>query len=1243
MKVARSGVLALLLLLCNASHAQQHFVFTSIDCKNGLSENSVRNILQLQDGRLVITTEGVTNIFDGSTFKHLHLKGENVSQLSGYSGFQHGYVDRDKVWFKNYRQLMIIDVKRERFFTNPDSVLQSMGIDEPLADFMMDAQGNHWFRTRSDKLLFRAAAHDKIIPFHNHVSTPTGVLDELLDIATIHGSVFFFYKSGLMVCHDLKTGEVSYHSRAFSKKESYNTLMVVQSKTTLFLLWNGPLGGKLLGYDVTNRAWTTLLKEDYWLNTLSIDPVGNLWVSCQKGMWFLDKGLQKNHFIDSFKLVDGTVINTEASTQWNDAQGGLWIGTFNHGLLYYHVDRFKFKNFGKVLFRVNENDLNVTHFAELEPGRILVETTQGVYEYLEANATLTRFKELPNKKKSSYDRMERLEGHPKFFREDLLTKDLRLRIDNLNKLYNCIYEDSKRNVWIGTQDGLFHWQPVTKVLHTFFTDNGLINNSVKGVVEDQDGRIWVTTAGGVSRIVAQKSGESMDYSIANFNHFDGVIENEFLNQSVFLSRSGSIYMGGINGFNIMDPKKAWVSSKLGKPLFTNFLLFGDAVRQGKKYGGRMLLEQSVTTTDRIVLHHNQNFISLVFSALNYVNPTQTYYRYLLEGVDDDWREIQAIDGTGKASYTNLAPGTYVFKVKAANNSKEWSHICAEMLLVVKPPFWKTPLAYLLYALLIIMLVYFSLSYYKRWTHRKMTRVNEEKLNEMKFSFFTNVSHEFRTPLTLILTPMETLVNEVKDSNLAPRLRNIYLHALNLKNLVDQLLDFRRLEITGEKLNLTFGNFIEFVQLFEEQFGKLAQEKNVTFTITSDVDERYIHFDKDKMYKILNNLLSNAFKFTPKGGSISIHTSILNHSSGAEMVQLEVSDTGTGIAPDDIPHLFNRFYQASDVQGGSGIGLHLVKEYVLLHSGEVSVESDPNVRTTFQVRIPTNLRAERPISTSEKTDLIPPIIPVPLNATGEKYKLLIVEDHSDLRGFLVESLSKTYDILEAADGEAGVSIAKAESPHLIISDVLMPKMNGLELCKYIKSDLQTSHIPIILLTSRTSEEHKIEGYQSGADEYLSKPFSMEILMIRIAGLIEQDNQRKKSFSQKLQVSPKEITITSIDEQLIQKALNCIEDNMDNVEYSVMQFSLDMCMDRTVLYKKLQSITGLSPSDFIRSIRLKRAAFLLLNGQLPVNEVADKVGFSSAKYFAKYFREMFGVPPSQYAKTVKAPDEDRFTEH
>jgi DNA-binding response OmpR family regulator len=504
---------------------------------------------------------------------------------------------------------------------------------------------------------------------------------------------------------------------------------------------------------------------------------------------------------------------------------------------------------------------------------------------------------------------------------------------------------------------------------------------------------------------------------------------------------------------------------------------------------------------------------------------------------------------------------------------------------------------------------------------------------MKFKFFTNVSHEFRTPLTLILTPLESVLKEIKETALEPRIKLIYRHAKDLQILVNQLLDFRRLEISGEKLNLTFGDIVEFVKQFEDLFGKLAQEKKIMFSIIADNPEIYMHFDNDKLYKVINNLLSNSFKFTPPGGSVTVYLSHSINTQNIGRIQLEVTDSGSGISESDLPHIFNRFYQSSEVKGGSGIGLHLVKEYVKLHSGEVIVESEQNKKTTFTVQVPDNL-------IPEKTEQV---IHTPIQEVinGQdisaeialKYKLLVVEDNEDLRGFLVAELSRKYEIIEAADGEAGEVLARLKSPDLIVSDVLMPKMDGLELCKRIKSDLHTSHIPVILLTARSSEEHKLSGYQSGADEYLSKPFNLDILLLRIEKLIEQQNRRKEKFSQKLEVNPKEITITSIDEQLIQKALACIEQNMDNPDYSVQQFSKDLAMDRTVLYKKLHSITGLSPSDFLRSIRLKRAAMFLVKGQYPVAEVAEKVGFNTPKYFTKYFKEAFGVTPSQYAQNVE----------
>ncbi|HLP06197.1 MAG TPA: ATP-binding protein, partial [Paludibacter sp.] len=690
-----------------------------------------------------------------------------------------------------------------------------------------------------------------------------------------------------------------------------------------------------------------------------------------------------------------------------------------------------------------------------------------------------------------------------------------------------------------------------------------------------------------------------------------------------LTKNDLLLIGGINGLNATNLKKPWIFQHLQKPLFTSLSLFGTTVKPGEHYNGNEILGHSISSTDKIELRYNQNFISIGFSALNYVNPSQTYYRYRLEGLDNDWREISAANGDGSATYTNLAPGTYELQVEAANNSKEWSANVAHLTIIVHPPFWKTPLAYLLYLVLVcsaILLIYKNMQQRAR---NLTARRNAEKLNHMKFAFFTNISHEFRTPLTLILTPLESLLKEIKGTEIGNRLRPVYRNAQELLNLVNQLLDFRRLEIHGEKLNLSFGNISAFASQFEEIFSRLAFERKISFHVNCSPDELLVFFDNSKLYKVINNLLSNAFKFTPDGGEITLDLKRVE-----DNIVIRVIDNGQGIPENEIAHVFDRFYQASGVEGGSGIGLHLVKEYVELHNGTIEAESLPGIKTVFTVRLPMDLSPE----TSNGVEAYEPVIEPGEHAFPNNcsYKLLVVEDNEELRHFLVSELYKSYQLIEAKDGVEGLEKAIAEQPDLIISDVMMPRMDGVELCRKIKSELATSHIPVILLTARASEEQRMTGYEAGADEYLAKPFNMDILLMRIAKLIDNQRIRQKRFTEKVEINPSEITITSLDEQLVQKALALIECNMGNGDYSVQQLSQDLAMDRTVLYKKLQSITGLAPLEFIRSIRIKRAAALLTQGKYPVAEVAEMVGFNTQKYFSRYFKEAFGATPSQYVQ-------------
>lgn len=520
---------------------------------------------------------------------------------------------------------------------------------------------------------------------------------------------------------------------------------------------------------------------------------------------------------------------------------------------------------------------------------------------------------------------------------------------------------------------------------------------------------------------------------------------------------------------------------------------------------------------------------------------------------------------------------------------------------------------------------------------------KEELDQMKFRFFTNISHELRTPLTLIITPLDMMIRRISDEAVKKQLGTIYKNAQNLLSLVNQLLDFRKLEMKGEKLHLMNGDMEEFISSAYNNFVPMAVEKHLNFVSQTVHRPLYMFFDSDKVHKIVNNLLSNAFKFTSEGGTVNLILST-EEIEQRNYVRIEVSDTGIGISESDLPYIFDRFYQVGnqgDEKMGSGIGLHLVREYVNIHEGRTTVSSRMDRGSTFVVWLPMDLKPESGDIFEEATDEKPDdkekeASGVLLSADDSRRKVLLVEDNKEFRTFLKEQLEDFYQIVEAADGEEGERCAIDENPDLIISDIMMPKVDGIELYRRIKTNMQTSHIPVILLTARTADDIKINSYEVGADSYMSKPFNFDMLMVRIEKLIEQQEKRKQEFRKNIEVNPSAITITSLDEQLIQKCLEYIEKNMDHPEYGVEELSRDLGMVRMSLYRKLQSITGNTPTDFIRSIRLKRAAQLLQGSQLPIVEIANRVGFSSSSYFAKCFKEMFGVLPKQYAEDYGKKD-------
>lgn len=807
-----------------------------------------------------------------------------------------------------------------------------------------------------------------------------------------------------------------------------------------------------------------------------------------------------------------------------------------------------------------------------------------------------------------------------------------------NNKYNCMLEDSREMLWLGTQYGLIILDRSGNMYY-LGEDHGLDNATIQSIQEDNNHDIWISTISSIYKITVDKTDNGLpDFRVVCLEWSSKKEFSDLYEFCSLKSKDGELFFGRIDGFCRFIPENVVLTSCKSAPFFTAFKLFNKTISSGEEFNGRTLFNEIVNKSRYAELDYDENFVTIEFSSLNFLHPSQTHFRYRLDGADKGWSQFVSDNSNGSATYNHLPPGKYTFRIQSAGNDYIWSPE-ATFVIKVNPPLWYTWPAFILYFIILAIIVLGVINYLHRKNLRRLARMQEkesmrqkEELNQMKFRFFTNISHELRTPLTLIMTPLEVLMKKDNDEKTMRQLNVIHKNATDLYNLVNQLLDFRKAEMRMEKLHLSSGNIVEFIDSIYACFQPFAEEKRLKFMIENLPKATNMYFDHDKMHKILNNLLSNAFKFTPENGSVSLK---VNESliGGRRMLSLTVQDTGTGMSEEDIKHIFERFYQASNnAEGtvGSGIGLHLVKEYVRMHQGEIEVESKQNEGTIFRLLIPMDLKpaGESAHENNETTGDAPEEHTQLQEDT--KQKILVVEDNNDMRAFLAEQLEEQYTVFTGADGEEGYKLAQEHNPDLIVSDIMMPKVDGIELCRMIKTNVQTSHIPVILLSARTADNVKISGYEVGADSYISKPFNFELLLVRIKKLIEQQEDRRKEFKKNISVDPSAITITSLDEQLVKKALELIEKNMDNTSYSVESLSSDMGMSRMNLYRKIQSITGQTPTEFIRSIRLKRAAQILsADSKLSMAEVADMVGFSSSSYFTKCFKEQFGVLPTQYA--------------
>lgn len=805
---------------------------------------------------------------------------------------------------------------------------------------------------------------------------------------------------------------------------------------------------------------------------------------------------------------------------------------------------------------------------------------------------------------------------------------------------NQVFKDSRGLIWIATRGGLDMYDMKSGRLTRVSEVLPYNGDFIAALTEDSNRDMWITSARKLIHLkLMQTDTGSYRFIPHVYNDKDGLQSCDFNLRSIKKLNNGAIVVGGLYGVNVFEPENIRYNKTLPRVFFTDLSLFDKKVCVGENIDGRVLLPKALSGLDKLVLDYQQKIFTITFASDNMSLPEKTCYMYQMEGFNDDWLSLP--EGMHNLTFTNLAPGNYTLNVKATNSDGYVGKEIAHLKIKVLPPFWMSWWAYLLYFLLGIGLLFLA-RYRILKREREKFRLHQielevaknEEVNNMKFRFFTNISHELRTPLTLIISPLEQMIKEANGhEGDYLRLQLMYRNARRLLMLVNQLLDFRKGEMSTHHLSLSEGDIVSYVQGTCDSFLLMADKKQIHFSFFSAVDHFTMAFDADKIGKVVMNLLSNAFKFTPEGGRVNV---MMEHVvEEPEMVEIKVSDTGVGISDADKEHIFDRFYQ-TEIHGGdetgTGIGLSLVHDFVTLHEGDVKVFDNIGKGTVFVVHIPVKHVdvQSHPVNTLPVPELLQPEAEHP---TGESDRsnfplLLVVDDNDDFRTFMEYSLGLQYRVKLASNGQEAWDFLQSceEMPDLVVSDITMPKMDGNELCKLIKEDKRTAHIPVILLSAKQATESKVEGLSIGADDYVTKPFNMTILVLRIRKLIELSRYNVSKGT--IEPAPGEVVITSMDEKLIEKAIKYVEDNISRTELSVEELSRELGMSRTHLYKKTLQITGKTPIEFIRVIRLKRAAQLLHDSRLQVSEVAFQVGFNNPKYFSRYFKEEFGVLPSVY---------------
>lgn len=1089
----------------------------------------------------------------------------------------------------------------DHFFPDPDN-----NRSRTVRALARDQKGNYWIGTRGGLYIYTPGkgitgsfAHDER---EAHSLSSNSVLDIFHDR---HGDTWIGTRSGINFLVHSKQQFRNFRAMPNDRRYLNSNEIWAFHPGKDGKIWIGTEDGGVNIYDPASQTFDYLVTIPGDQGSLSSNCIksfledgrGHLMIATFRGgINLMDQRTKKITHLRNIPGVETSLCDDRVWCLFRDRKGGIWVGT-STGLEQFDPVTQTFTFFRELGERVQVNWID-----EDREGNLWIGTSSELVVFHPATRQWRRYNET--------------------------TRDF--------------LQDSSGRIWIATLNrGLAQYTADKGAVRYFTEAGGLANNQAISILEDNARYIWVGTTNGLSRFNPDTG------YFQTFSGKDGLQNSQFNYGAAMKTASGELLFGGISGFNIFDPLQV-ITRETGAPMvLTELRLFNKRVEIA--IGRQPVLTKSITETSAITLPFEQKVITIEYAALNYVNSQNNLYSYFLEGFDEAWTDPSTLRS---ATYTNLNPGEYTFHVKSVIPGVPDAGNDIALKIKILPPFWKTAgfklLTFLLISLLIYTLIRFMINREKLRNELAFERIKARKLHELdmlKLKFFTNISHEIRTPLTLILGPLEKIRNkQVPPEQMDPLVEIMHRNARQLNQLINQILDFRKLESGTLKPELARGELVAFIQGIVGQFDHLAREKEIHYGFNSMVHQLFCRFDSDKTEKILSNLLSNAFKFTDRQGRITVSLAMVVDSSqedlsgdmaGRHWIELVVKDSGKGIPVAHIDKIFLRFFQSGEKSNlpGTGIGLSLVNELVKLLGGEVFVSSKPGEGSRFTVRLPylepeTEIRAEPPGEVTEHSKNGLPL-PVDEEQRFREKIMLVIEDNADVRLFIRNHFETLYNVLEAGDGQQGWEEALKNIPDIILCDIMMPRTDGYELLRRVKNDERTSHIPVILLTALNSRENEMEGLTSGADDYIVKPFDLSLLQAKVENILSIRQSLKEKFSGEVILQPRNVLITTHDERFLKKVMEIVENNISDPELDIERFATEAGVSRMQLYRKLSALTDMTVREFIRDIRLKRAAQLLLQKNMNVSEIAWATGFRDVSHFRKCFRQKFGMSATEYA--------------